>query len=273
MQTRRDFLVTSAKAGLATATFSIVGCGGGGNSSSGGEVVRTSFNGDLSGATTSPTPGAVFIGRATSFVVSWPFGDPPREFSVFLRRFLEPIGGEGFDTPAQRINVQQIDNRSWRISRRDNFDLDGEAVYFVELTAAGGQRQRFVFITASTRASRDVVFQPNSGGNINDLNLSPASGSYGVTRGIGSSGFQISWSNAFPPPNKFRVRLRRFKEQRGSDNGGDTEQQSEGQDQGNFSYLVRRRDRFDLDGQAAYYLEIDASESGQGVLRSAFTTE
>jgi hypothetical protein len=273
-QSRREFLITGAKAGLVTATLSAVGCGGGNNDSqNGGETIRTNFNGDLSGATTTPTPGAVFIGRASQFVVSWPFGDPPREFSIFLRRFLEPIGGESFDTPAQRIQVSQVSDKSWRVARRDNFDLDREAVYFLELIAVGGQRQRFVFITGATRATRDVLFTPNTGGNINDVDISPAPGSYDVARGVGGSGFALDWGNAFPAPNRFRVRLRRYKERRGTDNGGDFEQQTEGNDQGNGRFVVRRRNGTDLDGTAAYYLEVDATESGQGIVRAAFTTE
>ena len=132
----------------------------------------------------------------------------------------------------------------------------------------GGQEQRFVYITGSNRS---VTFTPNTGGSVNDVEILPAAGTYGISRSVGSSGFEVRWpNNSFPPPNQFTVKLRRYKEKRGDDNGGDTEQETEGDsDNTNFIYTVRRKNRFQLDGVAAYYLEISA---GALFVRSAFTT-
>lgn len=271
MVSRREFLTVSAKVGLVTATsIGVIGCGGGKNSSNeGSRTITTGFNGSLSNATTiNPSPGAVFIGRGSDFTLDFPFGDPPREFSVALRRFLEPIGGQPFQTPSQAIDVTQIGDRRWRIQRRDNFDLDSGGVYFLELSAPGGQQERFVFIADSTRA---VTERPNTGGFLDDITIFPESGSYGISKGIGGQGFELNWDEDFPPPNEFTVSLRRYKERRGSDNGGDSEQGINIQKQGDYVYIVRRNSNFDLDGRAAYYLEIESP--GQGILRAAFTTE
>jgi hypothetical protein len=264
--TRKEFFLTTTKAGIVTATLASVGCGSG-SSGSDGQTITTGFNGLLSDVSVSPAPGAVFIGRATRFTVSWPFGDPPREFTVFLRRFLEPIGGEEFETPSQRLLVSQIDARTWELRRENDFELDANAVYFLDMTAPGGQRERVVYITGSGRA---VTFNPGSGGALSDIRISPAPGSYGISRAVGADGFELEWDFDFPPPSQFTVRLRRFKERRGSDNGGDSEQATGGDSIGGFTYVVRRQNRFELDGLAAYYLEVEAP--GQGSLRAAFTT-
>ncbi|GAB4453889.1 MAG: hypothetical protein OHK0029_07590 [Armatimonadaceae bacterium] len=267
MLSRRSFLVTSAKAGVLTATFAAAGCGSGSNNDN-GETINTPFNGRLEDvAFTDPFAGAVFIPRSSSFNISWPFADPPRQFSVFLRRFLEPIGGERFETPNQRIEIRQVDARTWNIRRRDNFDLDPGAVYFLELTSSGGQLVRSVFITSGNRA---ITENPGTGGSLNNLNIRPTPGAFGIPRNVGRDGFELQWDPDFPPPSQFTVQLRRFKERRGSDNGGDAEQQINSQRIGDFVYLIRRNSNFQLDGLAAYYLEVDAP--GQGAFRGAFTT-
>ncbi|MDX1932698.1 MAG: hypothetical protein SFU56_08855 [Capsulimonadales bacterium] len=269
MLSRKQFLVTSAT-GLVTVTSGMIaGCGGGSNNSQSDAVsISTSFNGSLANATTTnPAPGAVFIGRATDFTLDFAGGDPPRQFNVALRRFLEPIGGQSFQTPSQRIEISQITSRSWRIARRDNFDLDSGGVYFLDLTASGGQQQRFVFIVGTTRA---VTERPGTSGFLDDVNFNPDPGTYGITKSIGGQGFELDWSPSFPPPSEFTVRLRRYKERRGSDNGGDTEQAINLSKVRDYTYLVRRNSNFDLDGLAAYYLEIEAP--GQGTIRAAFTT-
>lgn len=270
MVSRRDFLVTSAKVGLVTATsVGVIGCGGGGNSSnSGGATINTNFNGSLSNVTsTSPVPGAVFISRGSSFTIDFPFGDPPRSFTVLLRRFLEPIGGESFSTPSQAIEINQINEKSWNIRRRNNFELDAGGVYFLDLIASGGQQERFVYIVGSNRS---VTENPNTGGNLVDLSIQPAPGSYGISKGIGGQGFELHWDPDFPPPSQFTVQLRRYKERRGNDNGGDSEQQISSQRINDYTYIIRRNSNFDLDGLATYYLEVAAP--GQGNARAAFTT-
>lgn len=270
MVSRRDFLVTTAKTGLVTAaSVGVIGCGSGsgGNNSNGGVTINTgSSSGSLSNATTNPGPGEVFIPAASTFNISFPFGPPPRQFTVFLRRFLEPIGGESFDTPTQAIEVSQVNSTTWNVRRRNNFDLDLGGVYFLELVASGGQSERFVYIVSKNRSYDQ---NPGTGGSLADVDILPEPGSYGVARSLGNQGFEVSWNPNFPPPNSFKVRLRRYKEKRGSDNGGDTEQQVEGQKTGDYIYIVRRRDGFNLDGRAAYYLEVESSGS---FIRSAFTT-
>jgi hypothetical protein len=270
---RRVFLATTAKAGLAGVTLGgmglgLTGCGGGGNNNGRGDTVTTQTGGNglirdvevLSGGA------SVFISRAQAFELNWPDGNPPAEFTVSLRRFQEERGGESLSNGTQRITLTQLDGSSWSLRRRDNFDLDAGGVYYIELLAPGQPTQRFVYIVSNDR-SRAVTVNPNTGGFLEDIIISPRSGFAFV--GI-SDIFTLSWTGAFPPPNTFTAQLRRYKEERGNDSGSDTEQDITLTQQGtNFVWNLVRRNNSVFERNATYYIEIT---SGGNLIRAPFIT-
>jgi hypothetical protein len=269
---RRIFLARAAKAGLAGVTlggagFGLAGCGGGGNRNSDGVTIQSNGNGRLEDVEVLFGGDAVFVPRTQTFELRWPDGNPPSQFTVFLRRFLEPRGGLGLSRDAQRITVDQINGNSWSLRRRDNFDLDAGGVYYIELTAPGRSPQRFAFIVTNDR-SRAVTVNPNTGGFLEDIIISPRSGFAFVDR---EQIITLEWTGAFPPPNQFTAALRRYREPRGDDGGSDTEQDIVLNQQGNsFVWALERRNNSLLDANGTYYVEV--TSPGATIIRAPFIT-
>jgi hypothetical protein len=191
---------------------------------------------------------------------------------VSLKRYQEPIGGESLSVSNQRIDVSKSADTlyGWNIRRRDNFDMDRGGVYFLELSADGGQLSRRAFIVSRNRSEkRGVGIETGSvGGSLANAIIEPAPGSVYISR---DTAFIVRWPEGAVPPAVFGVSLRRYKEPRGSDNGGDTEQQVQAERIGTTNaWRVRRRDNFALDGSGVYYLEIG---SGSDLQRATYIVD
>lgn len=117
------------------------------------ETVRPGTSGRLDGVSVSPTPGSVFIPKGTTFQVSWQGPTPPpSEFAVALRRYKEPRGSDIGSDEEQRITVtQQGSGFVWNVKRRDNFDMDVNGVYYLEVTAPGENPVRAAYIVSGDR--------------------------------------------------------------------------------------------------------------------------
>ena len=267
---RRIFLATAAKAGLAGVTLGgmgvgLAGCGSGSKKNSDGQTIQTNGNGRVQDVVVDSGGRSVFIVRTQDIVIDWPDGNPPAQFTVFLRRFKENRGGEPLDITTQKIDVTQINGSKWLIKRRDSFDLDAGGVYYLEVGSPGQTAQRFVFIVGNDRS---VTVNPNTGGFLEDVIISPRPGFAFVER---SQIFTLEWTGAFPPPNQFTASLRRYKEERGDELRSDTEQQIDLIQQGNnFIWALGRRDNFAMDANATYYIEL--TSPGGGLVRAPYLT-
>ncbi len=81
----------------------------------------------------------------------------------------------------------------------------------------------------------------------------------------------LRWPDGAVPPTGFNVQLRRYKEARGTDDGGDSEQAVSVDRIGSENaWRIRRRDNFKLDGAGVYYLDIT---SGADQTRAAFIVD
>jgi hypothetical protein len=265
--------VVAAATGL---IFSLSGCGGSSNNNNNSEnTVQTGANGRLAAVSIGPAPGSVFIGKASTFQVRWPSSDPPpAEFTPILHRYKEANGGLPREITEQNISItRQGTDYVWNIARRDNFDLDGEGVYYLELRSGGGQQVLSTFITGSNRsastsaaATRAETENPNTGGNLSGLQILPAAGSTFIAKG---TAFQLVWNQGIAPPSQFSVALRRFKEARGDAGKTDEEQRIDVDRVGDtFTWNVKRRDNFNMDVSGVYYVEVTAP--GETPFRAAY---
>lgn len=252
--------------------FALAGCGGRSNHDDTATINTgvASPGGFVSDAIVQPE-GSVFVSTSRALSVSWlPELPPPSQFTVSLKRYLEPVGGESLQVDTQKVSVSQANDASytWNVKRRDNFDLDQGGVYFLE-TSGNGQTKRTAFIVGSNRARRGVgVSTGSGGGSLANAVLEPAPGTVYIPK---STDFVLRWPNGATPPANFDVQLRRYKEQRGTDEGGDSEQRIEIDRLGSDNaWRIRRRDDFDLDGAGVYYLEIT---SGSDQTRAAYIVD
>lgn len=244
------------------------GCGGGGGSSS--ASVGPGTNGRLQDVQLAPRPGAVFVSPTAIFQLSWTAAaPPPSQFDVTLQRYQEPRGGESQDTSAQNTILTQQGSYVWNVQRKDQFPFDTGGVYYLDLRANTGETQQVAFIvdggpTVSGNQATQTI-SPGTSGSLVGLTISPTPGTVGMRK---STPFLLSWSGSTPPPAQFTVALHRYEEQRGSDSGGNSEQNISVSAQGSNAWQVRRKDNYDLDGDATYYLEISAP--GQDPVRAAY---
>ncbi len=246
------------------------GCGGGGGSSS-SSTISTGANGRLQDVQIGPRPGAVFVCPSAIFQLCWTNAmPPPSQFDVTLRRYQEPRGGESQDTGSQNITVTpQSGGFAWNVQRKDQYRLDIGGVYYLDLRSNTGEAQQFAFITdggptvSGNQTSQTV--SPGTGGSLSGLTISPAPGSVQIRK---STVFLLSWNGATLPPSEFTVALHRYKESRGSDSGGNSEQNISVSAQGSNAWQVRRKDNYNLEGNATYYLEV--SGPGQDPIRAAY---
>lgn len=267
-QNRRAFLGDAARALALTALaagsgFGLAGCGGGGSPN---DTVRTSGTGRVADVRVTPEPGATFIGRAESFVLEWPDGNPPAEFNVTLHRFLEPRGGQQRETPIQTTIITSLGPSRWSVERRDGFDLDNRGVYYVQLASPGQTTVRFAFIVQDDRS---VTVDPETNGFAEDVILVPSAGSVFVDR---SRAFRLVWTADAPPPPTFTAFLYRYKEARGDQGFSVAEQEIELEDTSfgsELSWELTRTGNTLLEPNATYYIELRA---GSEIARRAFIT-
>ena len=267
MQLGRTVRLAMLAAGLIGPILS--GCGGGGGGSSAN--IGTGTNGRLQDVQLAPSAGAVFVSPNAIFQLSWTVAaPPPSQFDVTLQRYLEPRGGESQDTSSQNVSVtQQGSSFVWNVQRKDQFPFDTGGVYYLDLRSNTGETQQFAFITdggptvSGNQATQTV--NPGTGGSLSGLTLSPPPGTVQMRK---STPFLLSWNGTTPPPSQFTVALHRYQEPRGSDSGGNSEQNISINAQGSKAWQVKRKDNYDLDGDATYYLEISAP--GQNPVRAAY---
>lgn len=107
-------------------------------------------NGNLASVRIEPEPGTTFISKNTTFQLRWENGaEPPPSFEVQLRRYKEPRGTEiNKDDREQAIEMGKADNSfTYSVRRRDDFDLEENGVYYLEVRA-GGDILRAPYIVA-----------------------------------------------------------------------------------------------------------------------------
>jgi hypothetical protein len=118
-----------------------------------GVTVNTgTASGQLSSVQLTPTPGAVFLPRASSFQLTWPAGTtPPPSFEVRLWRYKEARGlaGRSVEEQALADPTRTGSTFVWNIRRRDGVDLDAGGVYFLELRAPGQTEVRAAYIVSA----------------------------------------------------------------------------------------------------------------------------
>ena len=268
---RRALLLSLA--GAAT-TLLLAGCGGGGGGSSDTVTVNTGSNGSLNATRIGPTPGSYQISTITTFQAAWPdtTQPPPSQWTVALRRYKEATGGESRSITTQKISVNQVSGQAaWNIARKDGYDLDGNATYYLDINAPGSQVLQRAFITSSGRAAPAPagvtrVSTGSNGGNLADAVISPDPGTCFIPKG---TTFQITWPSFAPPPQDFQVNLWRFKEAIGTQSLDTSTQKIDVTQVGSsYTYNVHRRSNFDMDVGGVYFLELTAA--GQNPVRAVY---
>ena len=257
---------------LSLGGLALAGCGGGGGSHSSSDV-STGANGRLADVQVGPRAGAVFVGPASTFQLAWPSpaAPPPATFGVTLRRFQEPRGGEAKDVSTQNVTVsQQGAAFVYNVGRKDHYPFDVGGVYYFDLHASTGETKQVAFIAdgGPTQPSNrsEQTASPGTGGLLSGLAVTPAPGAVNVPK---NTTFVLAWPGPVPPPSQFTVSLHRYEEPRGTDGGDNLEQNVTLTGQG-AAWSVRRKDNYDLDGDATYYLEVSAP--GQEPVRIAYLT-
>ena len=74
---------------------------------------------------------------------------PPATFGVLLRRYQEPRGTDTGSNEEQNITLSGSGTNAWQVRRKDNYDLENDATYYLEITAPGQDPVRAVYITSS----------------------------------------------------------------------------------------------------------------------------
>ncbi len=258
---------------LSLGSLALTGCGGGGGGSHGSSDISTGAMGRLQDVQIGPRTGSAFISPAATFQLSWSAAaPPPATFGVLLHRYQEPRGGESKDTGTQNVTVsQQGAGFVYNVARSDGFQLDTGGVYFLDLHSGAGDTQQAAFIadggpTVADNQSTQTV-GTGAGGSLSGLTINPSPGAVNIPK---NSAFVLSWSAAFPPPAQFTVSLHRYKEARGTDTPGNEEQNITVSGSGANAWRVQRKDGYDLENDATYYLEITAP--GQDSVRAVYIT-
>lgn len=248
----------------------LTGCGGGSHGSS---DISTGAMGRLQDVQIGPRAGAAFISPSTIFQLSWTAAaPPPATFGVLLHRYGEPRGGESKDTGTQNVTVSpQGPGFVYNVARRDGYRLDTGGVYFLDLHSGAGNTRQAAFIadggpTVADNQSTQTV-SAGTGGSLSGLSIVPAPGAVNLPK---NSVFVLSWNAVTPPPPQFTVSLHRYKEARGTDTPGNEEQNITVSALGANVWRVRRKDDYDLENDATYYLEIAAP--GQDPVRAVYIT-
>lgn len=116
-----------------------------------GETERPGTGGSLGGLNILPASGSTFIPKGTTFQLVWSGqAPPPSEFTAQLRRYKEARGSESSSDSEQAITVDRVDNGLiWNLRRRDNFNLEENGVYYLDITAPGEAPYRAAYIISS----------------------------------------------------------------------------------------------------------------------------
>lgn len=115
-----------------------------------GRDIDTGGNGSLAGLQIFPAPGAVNISRNTVFRLTWSGNNqPPRQLGIEIKRYKEARGDQPKEITTQAQNIKDNGNFTYDVNRRDNFLLDPEGVYYLEITAPGESAIRAAYIADS----------------------------------------------------------------------------------------------------------------------------
>ncbi len=261
---RKQFLSTAT---LLLAT-TVAGCGGGGNDNNdqGDRIDNQGGNAsaDLSRLTVQPFHyDSAFISGGTRFLLSWPsVGDAPRTTQVALYRFLEARGEEIREDFREDIRIAGAGNAAWTVRKQS--DLFPGGVFFLDVST-NLDRRRYAFIVEGGRSvkteepTRGVDINTGGSGALSNMTLrwnGDAIGPVGIPT---NNSFVLQFPSEGSAPPRISVRLRRYKERRGSDGPSANEQEIEvSHDGGTGTWIVRRRDNFALERGATYILEINA---------------
>ncbi|MEI6431898.1 MAG: hypothetical protein WCP07_06930 [bacterium] len=112
--------------------------------------IGTGGNGSLAGLQIFPPPGEVSIPRNTTFRISWSGSNqPPPRLGIEIVRYKEARGNEPKEIKAQAQDIKNNGNFTFDVKRRDNFLLDKDGVYFLEISAPGENTIRAAYIVDS----------------------------------------------------------------------------------------------------------------------------
>ena len=108
--------------------------------------------GRITNTAISPAPGAVDIGRGTTFRLSWPLGNPPASFSVELFRYTEADEDGDQSTDVQLTDLErQGEQFVWDLEPANSSDLENGGVYFLRLRS-GPDEVEAAYIVSGFRA-------------------------------------------------------------------------------------------------------------------------
>lgn len=207
-------------------------------------------------------PQSAFINVDTGFLLQWDTpADAPRTVRARLYRFREGRGGERRLDEEQEIRVVANSAVSWTVFRRGFLAQGG--VYFVDIYT-DTDRVRRGYIVGGGRgeagSGRGVELVGGTG-NLQNLSLG-WSGGDGSPVGIAASNrFVLSFPGEADAPANFYVRLRRYRERRGTDEPSANEQEIETfHEAGSGVWIIARRDNFALDRGATYILEVGSAD-------------
>lgn len=264
--TRRGFVASSLTASL-SAVMLLAGCGGSGGSGNSPDSyvsVTTGGNGSFNGSTIGPSPGSTYISSDAAFQIAWPDNaqPPPATFTASLIRYKEARGSADRDVSPQKITVSKVAGATaWNIARKDNFTLDTDGVYYLQITSPGQADQRAAYIVASGRSvplggGRSV--STGQTGSLNGVQISPTPGTVFLPK---HTTFTVKWPAGTTPPPVFDVNLVRYKEARGGQARDVSTQKIDITAAGTNTWTVARQDNFDLDEGGVYYVEVTAAGS------------
>ncbi|MBC8140246.1 MAG: hypothetical protein H7Y38_02255 [Armatimonadetes bacterium] len=211
-------------------------------------------------------PQSAFINVNTGFLLQWASpADAPRTVRARLYRFRERRGGEERTDEEQEIRIVANSDVSWTVFARALLAQGG--VYFVDLYT-DTDRVRRAYIVGGGRAEplsqergRGVEIQTGGSGSLRNLTLDWSGGDRNPVGIARSNRFVLSFPTETDAPPNFWVRLRRYKERRGTDEPSADEQDIEiRHDAGTGVWVVERRNNFLLDRGAVYILEVGGAD-------------
>ncbi len=262
----------------------LAGCGGGGGNNSRNDTESISNPGagsvtDLSRLTVFPqSRDGAFIGQNTGFVLSWAtVTDAPRTTRVALYRFLEARGGEIRSDFREDIRISANSASSW--SARKQSDLFAGGVFYLDV-ATDLDRKRYAFIVGGGRGvsatgeptrGKDLT-TPGTVIGLSNMTVRYSGDAVGAVNIPVATPFVLDFGAETNAPPRFTVRLRRYKERRGTDDPSANEQNVDvSHDAGTGVWTVRRSDNFPLERGAVYILEVVTD--GESQRNYVFLTE
>jgi len=209
-------------------------------------------------------PQSAFINVNTGFLISWDTpADAPRTIRTRLYRFRERRGGEPRTDEEQMVRIVANSDVSWTVFGRELLAQGG--VYFVDIYTDTDRVRRGYIVgggraEATTGDSRGAELSGGAG-SLRNLSLAWSGGDRNPVGIATDNRFVLSFPSETDAPASFYVRLRRYKERRGTDDPSADEQDIEViHDNGTGVWVVQRRNNFSLDRGAVYILEIGSEE-------------